>query len=86
MFPEGMDMNALLQQAQAMQAQLQQAQEDNVALGVAYEKAFDQAAVKAAAQAADTSAALRASRPGQILDRGFKASGPLDLAAFLNDG
>ena len=28
MFPEGMDMNALLQQAQAMQAQLQQAQED----------------------------------------------------------
>ena len=41
---------------------------------------------KAAAQAADTSAALRASRPGQILDRGFKASGPLDLAAFLNDG
>ena len=40
----------------------------------------------AAAQAADTSAALRASRPGQILDRGFKASGPLDLAAFLNNG
>ena len=40
----------------------------------------------AAAQAADTSAALRASRPGQILDRGFKASGPLDLAAFLKDG
>lgn len=39
----------------------------------------------AAAQAADTSAALRASRPGQILDRGFKASGPLDLAAFLKD-
>ncbi|CAI9416049.1 hypothetical protein ANOBCDAF_03622 [Pleomorphomonas sp. T1.2MG-36] len=39
----------------------------------------------AAAQAADTSAALRASRPGQILDRGFKASGPLDLAAFLHD-
>lgn len=38
------------------------------------------------AQAADTSAALRASRPGQILDRGFKASGPLDLASFLNDG
>ena len=34
------------------QAQLQQAQEDNVALGVAYEKAFDQSAVKAAAQAA----------------------------------
>ena len=33
------------------QAQLQQAQEDNVALGVAYEKAFDQSAVKAAAQA-----------------------------------
>ena len=31
------------------QAQLQQAQEDNVALGVAYEKAFDQSAVKAAA-------------------------------------
>lgn len=31
---------------------LQQAQEDNVALGVAYEKAFDQSAVKAAAQAA----------------------------------
>ena len=28
MFPEGMDMNALLQQAQAMQAQLQQAQDD----------------------------------------------------------
>lgn len=41
---------------------------------------------KAAAEAADTSAALRASRPGQILDRGFKASGPLDLASFLNDG
>lgn len=35
--------------------------------------------------AADTSAALRASRPGQILDRGFKASGPLDLARFLNE-
>ena len=34
------------------QAQLQQAQEDNVALGMAYEKAFDQSAVKAAAQAA----------------------------------
>ena len=34
------------------QAQLQQAQEDNVALGVAYEKAFDQSSVKAAAQAA----------------------------------
>ena len=34
------------------QSQLQQAQEDNVALGVAYEKAFDQSAVKAAAQAA----------------------------------
>lgn len=34
------------------QAQLEQVQEDNVALGVAYEKAFDQAAVKAAAQAA----------------------------------
>ena len=28
MFPEGMDMNALLQQAQAMQAQLAQAQEE----------------------------------------------------------
>lgn len=28
MFPEGMDMSALLEQAQAMQAQLQQAQED----------------------------------------------------------
>lgn len=28
MFPEGMDMNALLEQAQAMQAQLAQAQED----------------------------------------------------------
>lgn len=28
MFPEGMDMNALLAQAQAMQEQLQQAQED----------------------------------------------------------
>ncbi len=28
MFPEDMDMNALLEQAQAMQAQLQQAQED----------------------------------------------------------
>ncbi|WIY82181.1 YbaB/EbfC family nucleoid-associated protein [Propionimicrobium sp. PCR01-08-3] len=28
MFPEGMDMNELLQQAQSMQAQLQQAQED----------------------------------------------------------
>ncbi|WP_341729347.1 YbaB/EbfC family nucleoid-associated protein [Brooklawnia sp.] len=28
MFGEGMDMNALLQQAQAMQAQLQQAQDD----------------------------------------------------------
>lgn len=40
---------------------------------------------KASAEAADTSAALRASRPGQILDRGFKASGPLDLARFLND-
>lgn len=40
---------------------------------------------KATADAADTSAALRASRPGQILDRGFKASGPLDLAQFLND-
>lgn len=40
---------------------------------------------KAASQAADTSAALRASQPGQILDRGFKASGPLDLAAFLNN-
>ncbi len=38
-----------------------------------------------AADAADTSAALRASQPGQILDRGFKVSGPLDLAAFLND-
>ncbi len=38
------------------------------------------------AQAADTSAALRASQPGQILNRGFKASGPLDLASFLNDG
>ena len=36
----------------AVQSQLQQAQEDNVALGVAYEKAFDQSAVKAAAQAA----------------------------------
>lgn len=40
---------------------------------------------KTAADAADTSAALRASQPGQILDRGFKASGPLDLAAFLKD-
>jgi hypothetical protein len=40
---------------------------------------------KVSATAADTSAALRASRPGQILDRGFKASGPLDLAAFLNE-
>ncbi|PIO97112.1 hypothetical protein [Pleomorphomonas carboxyditropha] len=40
---------------------------------------------KATADAADTSAALRASRPGQILDRGFKASGPLDLASFLNN-
>ncbi len=28
MFPEGMDMNALLEQAQAMQAQLQRAQEE----------------------------------------------------------
>ncbi|MFZ2259849.1 hypothetical protein EDD41_1615 [Luteococcus japonicus] len=28
MFPEGMDMNGLLQQAQAMQAQLQQAQDE----------------------------------------------------------
>ncbi|MFT8394462.1 MAG: YbaB/EbfC family nucleoid-associated protein [Propionibacterium sp.] len=28
MFPEGMDMNALLQQAQQVQAQLQQAQKD----------------------------------------------------------
>lgn len=28
MFPDGMDMSALLEQAQAMQAQLQQAQED----------------------------------------------------------
>lgn len=28
MFPEGMDMGALLEQAQAMQAQLQQAQDD----------------------------------------------------------
>lgn len=37
------------------------------------------------AAAADTSAALRASRPGQILDRGFKASGPLNLAGFLNE-
>ncbi|MCM5557777.1 lytic transglycosylase domain-containing protein [Pleomorphomonas sp. JP5] len=36
-------------------------------------------------QAADTSAALRASQPGQILNRGFKASGPLDLARFLHD-
>ncbi|WP_051228725.1 hypothetical protein [Pleomorphomonas oryzae] len=40
---------------------------------------------KTAAAAADTSAALRASQPGQILDRGFKVSGPLDLAAFLKD-
>jgi hypothetical protein len=40
---------------------------------------------KAASDAADTSAALRASQPGQILDRGFKTSGPLDLAKFLND-
>ncbi|MBS1182364.1 MAG: hypothetical protein H6Q99_2244 [Proteobacteria bacterium] len=39
----------------------------------------------AVSDAADTSAALRASRPGQILDRGFKASGPLNLASFLND-
>ena len=31
MFPEGMDMNALLAQAQAMQAQLQQAQAELVA-------------------------------------------------------
>ena len=36
----------------AKQSQLQQVQEERVALGVAYEKAFDQAAVKAAAQAA----------------------------------
>lgn len=35
--------------------------------------------------AADTSAALRASQPGQILDRGFKAAGPLNLASFLNE-
>lgn len=28
MFPEGLDMNALLQQAQAMQEQLQQAQDE----------------------------------------------------------
>ena len=34
----------------ARQAQLQQVQEDNAALGVAYEKAFDQSSVKAAAQ------------------------------------
>ena len=34
----------------AKQSQLQQVQEERVALGVAYEKAFDQAAVKAAAQ------------------------------------
>lgn len=40
---------------------------------------------KATSDAADTSAALRASQPGQILDRGFKASGPLDLASFLTD-
>ncbi|WP_370676890.1 lytic transglycosylase domain-containing protein [Pleomorphomonas sp. PLEO] len=40
---------------------------------------------KVASGAADTSAALRASQPGQILDRGFKASGPLNLASFLND-
>jgi len=39
----------------------------------------------AVASAADTSAALRASQPGQILDRGFKASGPLDLSSFLNE-
>lgn len=37
------------------------------------------------AAAADTSAALRASRPGQILDRGYKASGPLDLSSFLQE-
>lgn len=36
----------------ARQAQLQQVQEDNAALGVAYEKAFDQSSVKAAAQSA----------------------------------
>lgn len=40
----------------------------------------------AVSDARETSAALRASQPGQILDRGFKASGPLDLAKFLNDG
>lgn len=34
------------------EAQLQQVQEENVSLGVAYEKAFDQSAIKAAAQAA----------------------------------
>lgn len=36
----------------ARQTLLQQVQEDNAALGVEYEKAFDQSAVKAAAQAA----------------------------------
>ncbi len=36
----------------ARQAQLQQVQEDNAALGVAYEKAFDQSSVKTAAQSA----------------------------------
>ncbi|WP_053239956.1 hypothetical protein [Pleomorphomonas koreensis] len=40
----------------------------------------------AVSDAGETSAALRASQPGQILDRGFKTSGPLDLARFLNDG
>ena len=40
---------------------------------------------KVASAAADTSAALRASQPGQILDRGFKVSGPLNLASFLDD-
>lgn len=36
----------------ARQALLQQVQEDNAALGVAYEKAFDQSSVKAAARSA----------------------------------
>lgn len=40
----------------------------------------------AVSDAGETSAALRASQPGQILDRGFRANGPLDLAKFLNDG
>lgn len=39
-------------QVAAKQAQLQQVQEENVALGVAYEKAFDQSTIKSVAQAA----------------------------------